>query len=102
MTRTRVLAALSALVLLLAAAPSALAFGKNKVTYENFDWKVYRSPHFDVHYYPEEEILLEDLVSEAESAYLEISRFFDHEISFRVPLNGRCQPRLHRGLFRRR
>ena len=34
-------------------------FGKNKVRYAKFDWRVYHAPHFDVHYYPEEEHLLE-------------------------------------------
>ena len=45
-------------------------FGKNKITYETFDWKVYESPHFNVHYYDAEEIFLEEIVSYAESAYL--------------------------------
>ena len=34
-------------------------FGKNKVRYAKFDWRVYHAPHFDVWYYPEEEHLLE-------------------------------------------
>jgi Tol biopolymer transport system component len=61
-------------------------FGQNKVTYETFDWKVYPSPHFDVHYYGQEEIFLEEVVSYAESAYLKISKALDHELRFRVPL----------------
>ena len=28
-------------------------YGKNKVTYDNFNWRVYKSPHFEVYYYPE-------------------------------------------------
>jgi hypothetical protein len=27
-------------------------FGQNQVQYEKFDWRVYKSDHFDVHYYP--------------------------------------------------
>jgi hypothetical protein len=84
--RSRLLPPLLALLLALALAPEALGFGKNKVTYSKFDWQVYRSPHFDVHYYEAEEILLQDIVSAAESAYLEISRMLDHEIPFRIPL----------------
>jgi hypothetical protein len=61
-------------------------FGQNKITYERFDWKVYRSPHFDIHYYGPTEEFLEDLVSYAESAYLKISRDLDHELRFRIPL----------------
>jgi hypothetical protein len=40
------------------AAPSSLPaqyFGRNKVQYENFDWRVLNTPHFDLHFYPEEE-----------------------------------------------
>ena len=61
-------------------------FGKNKVQYKSFDWSVYRAPHFDVHYYPEEEEFLEWMVSNAESAYLYLSQALDHEPTFRIPL----------------
>jgi Tol biopolymer transport system component len=61
-------------------------FGKNKVHYQTFDWHVYRSPHFDVYYYPEGEPFLEQVVSYAESAYLYLSQALDHEPKFRVPL----------------
>lgn len=66
--------------------PLAAQFGRNKFPYESFRWQVYRSPHFDIHYYPEMEPFLEDLVSYAESAYLKISRDLDFELRFRVPL----------------
>ena len=59
---------------------------QNKITYTRFDWHVYQSAHFDVHYYPETEPFLEDLVSYAESAYFKISEDLDHELRFRVPL----------------
>ncbi|HET6373957.1 MAG TPA: hypothetical protein VFG76_11665, partial [Candidatus Polarisedimenticolia bacterium] len=61
-------------------------FGKNKVRYLDFDWKVYRAPHFDVYYYPEEEVFLERLVSYMESSYLYLSKTLDHEPKFRIPL----------------
>ncbi len=61
-------------------------FGQNKIAYERFDFRVYKSPHFDVHYYPEEEPFLEDIVAYAESAYDYLSRAFDHELRWRVPL----------------
>jgi hypothetical protein len=74
--------------LLLGASAPALAqkFGKNKITYEDFDWHVYKAPHFDVYYYPEEEAFLEQVVSYAESAYVTISQGLQHEIRFRIPL----------------
>ena len=79
--------ALIALLIVAAALPaSAQGFGKNKVTYETFDWQVYRSPHFDIHYYPAVEPFLEQIVSYAESAYVDLSASLDHELRFRVPL----------------
>ena len=61
-------------------------FGKNKIIYETFDWKIYKAPHFDVYYYPEEERFLEQIVSYAESAWLELSEALDHEPQLRIPL----------------
>lgn len=78
---------LAVLAAALAAAPAAAqGFGKNKIQYRDFDWKIYHSPHFDVYYYPEEEALLEKVVSFAESAYDQISRDFDFQIKKPVPL----------------
>ena len=81
-----------ALVLvLLGGAESALAqfipyFGKNKVKYDDFAWRVYRSPHFEIYYYPEFEQHLSRLASYAESGYQKISSELKHEISFPIPL----------------
>jgi hypothetical protein len=61
-------------------------FGQNKITYERFEWKTYESPHFDIYYYETEEQFLEDIVSFAESAYLKLSKEFDHEIRWRIPM----------------
>jgi WD40 repeat protein len=76
---------LAALAALCAPAP-AFAFGKNKIVYEKFDWKYYKSPHFDVYYYSEEKALLQQMVSYAESQYARLSQILDHEIKFRIPL----------------
>ncbi|NIM01783.1 MAG: hypothetical protein GTN89_13355 [Acidobacteria bacterium] len=89
-TLRRRLAVLAALgVALLCVAPltaQSRGFGKNKVTYERFDWQVYRSPHFDIHYYPSIDPFLDQIVSYAESAYADLSKQLDHELRFRVPL----------------
>ena len=58
------------LILGLGIVPAHAQFGRNKISYLQFDWHVYKSPHFDVHYYPEIEPFLEEIVSYAESAYL--------------------------------
>ncbi|MDH3523050.1 MAG: BamA/TamA family outer membrane protein [Acidobacteriota bacterium] len=80
--------AVAAVCLLILAAPAARAqyFGKNKIKYQDFDWRIYHSVHFDVHYYPEEEALLEKVVSFAESAYDELSRELDHQVKDPIPL----------------
>lgn len=64
----------------------AQGFGQNKISYKRFDWKVYQAPHFDVHYYGILEKQLATLVSELESAYLDVSRQLDHEVRSRVPV----------------
>jgi Tol biopolymer transport system component len=77
----------SAALLLAFAAPAGLfGFGQNKIAYETFDWQIYRSPHFDVYYYPEEANQLEQVVSYAESQYTRLSEILDHEIRFRIRL----------------
>ncbi|MFP3939982.1 MAG: BamA/TamA family outer membrane protein [Thermoanaerobaculia bacterium] len=61
-------------------------FGKNKITYDAFDWKIYHSPHFDLYYYEEEKELLPKIISFAESAYDRLSRQLDHQIDEPIPL----------------
>jgi WD40 repeat protein len=61
-------------------------FGKNKIQYREFKWEIYRSPHFNVHYYKEEEPSLQKVVSFAESAYDQLSREFNYQIKDPVPL----------------
>lgn len=61
-------------------------YGKNKVKYDNFAWRVYKSPHFEVFYYPEFEQHLERLVSYLESGYLKISTGLKHEMPQPIPV----------------
>ncbi len=69
-----------------AMAQSGRAFGQNKIAYDNFHWNVYKSPHFDVYFYPESEPFLDEVVSDAESAYVRLSKALDHELRFRIPM----------------
>ena len=67
---------------LLAFLPGALHaqyFGRQKVQYEDFDWWVMKTQHFDVHYYPEEEAATHDAARMAERWYTRLSRAFQHE-----------------------
>ncbi|MEO6401901.1 MAG: hypothetical protein ABIP62_07790, partial [Vicinamibacteria bacterium] len=72
-------------------APAAFAqfipyFGKNKVNYDKFAWRVYKSPHFEVYYYPEFEQHLGRLVSYLESGYQHISSELKHEVQSTIPV----------------
>ena len=64
------------LLLLLAAAPavaSAQYFGRNKVQYERFDFRILRSQHFDSHFYPAESLATADASRMAERWYTRLS-----------------------------
>ena len=60
-------------------------FGKNKVKYDNFAWRVYKSPHFEVFYYPEFEQHLARLMAYLESGYLKLSTGLKHEMPQPIP-----------------
>jgi WD40-like Beta Propeller Repeat len=83
-------ALLGLLPALLFAAPAQAQFfpyyGKNKVKYDNFAWRVYKAPHFEIYYYPEFEQHLERLSSYLESSYQKISSDLKHEIEFPIPV----------------
>ena len=54
-------------------------FGRQKVQYEDFDWRVLGTQHFDVHYYPKEQTASEDGARMGERWYTRFSRIFQHE-----------------------
>jgi hypothetical protein len=61
-------------------------YGKNNVKYDNFDWKTYKTPHFEIFFYPQSEAHLQRVASMAESAYDKISADLQHDIEFKIPL----------------
>ena len=61
-------------------------FGKNRVKYDNFQWRIYTTEHFEIYYYPELEQHLERVASYAESAYQQISSDLKHDLAFKVPM----------------
>jgi hypothetical protein len=65
---------------------SAQYFGRNKVQYRSFDFRVMKTPHFDVYFYPEEEAATRDAARMAERWYARLSRVLDHEFTQRQPL----------------
>ncbi len=62
------------------------AAGQNKIVYDQFDWSIYQSTHFDVFHYSRERQTLQKVVSMAESAYDELSRRLNYQIPKRVPI----------------
>ena len=64
----------------------AQGFGKNKIRYEDFDWRIYHSTHFDIYYYSESESQLQKVASMAESAYDQLSLDLDYQIQEPTPL----------------
>ena len=61
-------------------------YGKNKIMYERFNWKHYKTDHYDLYYYDEDIKTLEKIAALAESAYLRLSRDLKHELSATVPI----------------
>jgi Tol biopolymer transport system component len=61
-------------------------FGRNKVQYEKFDWKVLRTPNFDIYYYNETEAIAEIGAAYAEEAYAELKVKFNHLVTRKIPL----------------
>jgi Tol biopolymer transport system component len=61
-------------------------FGQNKVHYKDFDWAVFRTEHFDVYYYAEEEEAAHDAARMAERGYTYLSEIFEYQFKNRIPL----------------
>ena len=55
-------AALVLALLMFGGAQSASAqyFGRNKVQYQTFDFRILKTPHFDIYYYPAESLATRD------------------------------------------
>ena len=65
-------------LLLLATTANAQYFGRNKVQWEHFDFKVLKTEHFDIYYYDREADVVNDIGRMAERWYVRLSRIFNH------------------------
>lgn len=83
-----VLAALSALLSGLLPAPAAEAqyFGRNKVLWEDFEFQVLQTEHFDIYYYPADHPAIDDLGRMAERWNERLATAFDHRLTGRKPI----------------
>ena len=84
-------AAVAAAVVLAPALASAQTpfipyFGKNMIRYDNFEWHIYTTDHFEIYYYPAIEPHLERIAGYAESAYQHISSELKYDLAYKVPL----------------
>ncbi|MGH7469987.1 MAG: hypothetical protein ACRENP_18715 [Longimicrobiales bacterium] len=61
-------------------------FGKNKIQYANFHWRILTGEYVDVYYYPEEEAVARLALSYAEESYRILERRFQHHPFRRIPL----------------
>ncbi len=70
----------------LPASVSAQYFGRNKVQYETFDFRILKTPHYDIHFYPEEADAVEDAARMGERWYERFARLFQHEFEQPKPI----------------
>ena len=68
------------------AVASAQYFGRNKVQYRTFDFRVLQTEHFDLYYYPEEQEAAHIASRMSERWYARLSQFFDHQLRGRQVL----------------
>src|SRR6187200_823440 len=61
-------------------------FGRNKVYYDQLDFRLLQTEHFDIYYYQEEEAASRQAARMAERWYTRYSRLFDHTFTQRQPL----------------
>jgi Tol biopolymer transport system component len=85
----RLAMALGSLVLVAVLFPgqgSAQYFGRNKVQYDRFDFRVLHTPHFDLHHYPPAEEPAADAARMAERWYGRIASVFGHDLTGKTPI----------------
>lgn len=71
---------------LVPAPAAAQYFGRNKVQYKDLDFRVLKTEHFDIYYYPEEQEGVEIAARMAERWYARLERLLDHQLRGRQPL----------------
>lgn len=86
MTRSLCNAALAGVLLAFAVTPAQAQFGRNKVQYRTFDFRIIKTEHFDIYFYPREREAALDAARMAERAYARLSRLFQHEFDARKPI----------------
>ena len=65
---------------------SAQHFGRNKVEYQDFDFQILATEHFDIYYYDQEERAARMAARLAERWYARLSTLLNHQFDRRQPL----------------
>jgi len=65
---------------------TAQYFGRNKVQFDEFEFEVLRTDHFDFHFYPEEGEAVRDAARMGERWYERFARTFQHEFEESKPV----------------
>ena len=63
-----------------------IGFGRNKIQYSDFQWRILQTEHFDIYYYPQMGDLAERAAFWAEESYDYLSNKLNYEIDRRTPL----------------
>jgi hypothetical protein len=61
-------------------------FGQNQVQFQKLNWRVLKTEHFDIHFYPEEERMARLAGSLAERSYARLSRLMNYQFKERKPI----------------
>ncbi|KPJ59918.1 MAG: hypothetical protein AMJ46_09095 [Latescibacteria bacterium DG_63] len=78
----------SVVFLTLASATGAIGqtFGKNKVQYRQFEWRVASSDNFEVYFYPGEDTLASLVLDLAEESAVKLSEDLGHRLHKKIPI----------------
>jgi hypothetical protein len=61
-------------------------FGQNKVRYDDFNFRILKTEHFDIYYYPAEKATVEQAARMAERWYTRHSKILQQKLKKRQPL----------------
>jgi hypothetical protein len=86
MTHHRLVAVLLAFACLAPPPVAAQYFGRNKVQYKDFDFKVLETERFRIYFYPEEQEAAAQAARLAERWYERLSRVLQHKLAGKQPL----------------
>ncbi len=80
------MAAVCVIVCPLPAPAQDVRFGQNKVQYRDFEWRSFKTEHFEFFYHQGGEEIAEFAAVASEKAYEELSRLFRYRLTHRVPI----------------